>query len=220
MTVKDLVRPIPGMRQFSLLRQRLRFSGSASFWEQRYALGGGSGPGSYGILAHEKAQFLNAFVRAHGVRSVIEFGSGDGNQLSLADYPSYIGLDVSQAAIRLCQRRFANDPAKSFFRYDGTCFVDRAGVFTADLAVSLDVIFHLVEDPVFDTYMSHLFGAGQRHVVVYSTNGEIRDDAPHVRHRRFTSWVADNCPQWRLAQTVDGPGSGSRRADFFVYDRV
>jgi hypothetical protein len=175
MTVKDVVRPIPGMRQFSLLRQRLHFSGSASFWEQRYARGGGSGPGSYGVLAQEKAQFLNAFVRAHGVRSVIEFGSGDGNQLSLAEYPSYIGLDVSPAAVRLCQRRFADDPAKSFFRYDGTCFVDRAGVFSAELAISLDVIFHLVEDPVFGAYMTHLFGAGQRHVVVYSTNGVISD---------------------------------------------
>jgi len=37
----------------------------------------------------------------------------------------------------------AGDPAKSFLLYDGACFTDRAGVFTADLAISLDVIYHL-----------------------------------------------------------------------------
>jgi hypothetical protein len=220
MTVKDLVRPIPGRRQLSLLRQRLQFSGSAMFWEQRYARGGTSGPGSYGILAHRKAVFLNEFVREHGVRSVIEFGCGDGNQLSLADFPNYIGLDVSQAAIGLCQHRFASDPTKSFFLYDGSCFVDRTGLFTADLAISLDVIYHLVEDATFEAYMAHLFGAGQRYVLVYATNAEIRDDAPHVRHRCFSSWIDKNCPQWRLVQVTDGPGSGPRRADFYVYDRL
>ena len=91
---------------------------------------------------------------------MIEFGCGDGNQLSLAEYPSYIGLDVSRTAIGLCQRRFSGDPAKSFFLYDGTCFTDRAGVFAADLALSLDVVYHLTEDAVFETYLRHLFAAG------------------------------------------------------------
>ena len=160
MTVKDLVRPLPGVRRLSLLRQRLSFGGSAPFWDRNYARGGTSGAGSYGTLGTAKAEFLNAFVREHGVRSVTEFGCGDGHQLSLADYPRYIGLDVSRAAIALCKRRFADDPTKSFFLYDGSCFVDRAGLFTSDLAISLDVIYHLVEDPVFETYMTHLFAAG------------------------------------------------------------
>jgi hypothetical protein len=94
-TVKDLIRPLPGVRQLSLLRQRLGFRGSAQYWERNYARGGTSGPGSYDALAEAKAAFLNDFVRAREVRSVIEFGYGDGHQLSLADYPSYTGLDVS-----------------------------------------------------------------------------------------------------------------------------
>jgi hypothetical protein len=65
-------------------------------------LGGTSGPDSYNASAEAKAAFLNEFVRARDVRSVIEFGCSDGNQLSLADYPSYIGLDVSRTAIELC----------------------------------------------------------------------------------------------------------------------
>jgi SAM-dependent methyltransferase len=214
------VRPLPGVRHFSMLRQQLGFDGSASFWERKYAQGGTSGSGSYGALAEAKAKFLNDFVGENDVQSVIEFGCGDGHQLSLADYPRYVGLDVSRSVVRLCKRRFANDLAKSFFLYDGDCFVDRAGLFAADLAISLDVIYHLVEDPVFETYMAHLFAAGRRYVVVYSTNMTMSRTAPHVRHRNFSSWVKGNCPEWRLAQEARGPNSGSGRADFFVYERL
>ncbi len=220
MTVKDLIRPLPGVRQFSLLRQRIRFRGSADYWERNYARGGTSGPGSYHVAAEAKAAFLNAFVRAHEVRSVIEFGCGDGNQLSLAGYPSYTGLDVSRSAIELCKRRFAGDPTKSFFLYDGACFSDRAGLFTADLAISLDVIYHLTEDAVFETYMAHLFAAGARFVIVYATNREISGTAPHVRHRYFTQWVEAHGQAWQLLQVTPGPNPGQDRADFFTFERV
>ena len=220
MTVKDLVRPVPGVRQLSRLRQRLGFAGSATFWERKYRRGETSGPGSYGALGTGKAEFLNAFVRENGIRSVIEFGCGDGHQLSLAEYPRYVGLDVSPTAIGLCKAMFAEDSAKSFFLYDGSCFVDRAGIFSADLAISLDVIYHLVEDATFETYMGHLFAASDRFVVVYSTDSEAADGASHVRHRRFTAWVDENYPQWRLAEVVQGPNTGPGRADFFVYERI
>jgi hypothetical protein len=219
-SVKDMVRPVPGARNLSLLRQRLGFGGSARYWERHYRQGGTSGDGSDGVLAEAKANFLNEFVRAHGLRSVTEFGCGDGYQLSLADYPRYVGLDVSRAAIELCKVRFADDPAKSFFLYDGSCFVDRAGLFSADLAISLDVIYHLVEDNVFEAYMTHLFAAGRRYVVVYATDTQMRGTAPHVRHRRFSSWVESSCPRWRLARVTRGPNSGPGRADFFVYQRL
>jgi SAM-dependent methyltransferase len=220
MIARNLVRPIPGARRLSLLRQRLGFAGSAPYWESHYARGGTSGDGSYGDLARGKAEFLNAFVREHSVRSVTEFGCGDGHQLSLAEYPRYVGLDVSPAAIGLCKRRFAGDPTKSFFLYDGACFVDRAGLFTADLAISLDVLYHLVEDSVFEAYMEHLFAAGRRYVVVYATDMERGGTGPHVRHRRFSSWPEDNCPHWRLVRVTRGPNPGSGRADFFVYQRL
>ncbi|MEP7025963.1 MAG: class I SAM-dependent methyltransferase, partial [Actinomycetota bacterium] len=201
MTVKDLVRPLPGVRQLSILRQRVGFGGSADFWEQTYARGGTSGDGSYGALADAKAEFLNGFARDQGIQSVIEFGCGDGHQLSLASYPMYTGLDVSRAAIGLCKRQFGKDRTKSFFLYDGTSFVDHAGLFRADLALSLDVIYHLVEDLVYVTYMRHLFAAARQYVIVYSSNTEIPGTAPHVRHRRFTSWVEVNCPGWDLVHT-------------------
>ncbi len=219
MTVKDLLRPLPGVRRLSLMRQRLAFSGSASYWDRNYRRGGTSGGGSYGALGRGKAEFLNEFVLQHSIAAVVEFGCGDGHQVSLVDYPSYVGLDTSRSAIRLCQRRFRDDLAKSFFLYDGACFVNRAGVFEADMAISLDVIYHLVEDSVFEGYMAHLFAAARRYVVIYSTDTVMAHTGPHVRHRLISSWIAQNYPRWRLVQTARGPGSGTGRADFFVYQR-
>jgi hypothetical protein len=218
--VKDLIRPLPGVRQASLLRQRVAYPGSANYWEENYATGETSGCGSYGALAEGKSRYLNDLVHEHQVGSVIEFGCGDGNQLSLAKYPSYIGLDVSRTAVGLCRRRFAADPTKSFFLYDGTCFTDRAGVFTAELALSLDVVYHLTEEAVFETYLTHLFAAATRLVVVYSTNREMGRTAPHVRHRNFTSWVDRNCPGWTLASVTEGPNPERARADFHLYQRA
>jgi SAM-dependent methyltransferase len=219
-TVKELIRPLPGVRQFSLLRQRIGFRGSAQYWERNYARGGTSGQGSYDFLAEAKAGFLNDFIRAHEVRSVIEFGCGDGNQLSLVGYPRYIGLDISRSALELCQRLFVGDPEKSFFLYDGACFTDQAGLFTAELAISLDVIYHLTEDTVFDTYMRHLFAAGTKYVIIYATNRKMSGTAPHVRHRQFTQWTEAHGQGWRLTQVTPGPNTTPDRADFFTYERI
>jgi SAM-dependent methyltransferase len=221
MSIKEKVRPLPGVRRLSLLRQQLAYRDSAHFWEDNYAQGHTSGSGSYGELAEGKSRFLNELVLARGVHSVIEFGCGDGNQLALANYPLYIGLDVSKSAIGLCQQRFSGDLGKSFFLYDGNCFTDRCGVFAADLALSLDVIYHLTEDAVFEAYLRHLFAAGQRLVVIYSTNRVITGTAPHVRHRHFTRWVEANCPGWMLTGITSGPNTAAEaRADFFVYERA
>jgi SAM-dependent methyltransferase len=218
MTVRNLVRPIPGVRWLSIARQRLSFTSSADFWERNYKSGGTSGGGSYGALAHGKAKFLNAFVAKHEVRSVMEFGCGDGHQLSLARYPMYVGLDVSRSAIELCKERFSDDLTKSFFLYDGNCFVDRAQLFGADLAISLDVIYHLVEDSVFESHMDHLFGVGRRFVIIYSTNMISATTGPHVRHREISPWIEKRYPSWQLVQMERAPDSRPGRPDFFVYE--
>jgi hypothetical protein len=217
MTAKDLIRPLPGIRQLSLLRQRYGFTGSASYWERSYARGETSGSGSYGALGAAKAEFFDNFVQEHAIESAIEFGCADGHQLSFARYERYIGLDVSPSAIKLCKRRFASEPSMSFFLYDHACFVDRAGLFAADLAISADVIYHLVEDAVYESYMRHLFNAGQRYVIVYSTNTPLAGTAPHVRHRRFTSWVEKAFPALAIRRSDSRPGCGARPRDFLVY---
>jgi SAM-dependent methyltransferase len=198
-----------------------RFHGSARYWEARYRRGGTSGDGSYGELARFKAAVVNDLVESYGVRSVIEFGCGDGHQLRLARYGSYLGLDVSPRAVQMCREAFSNDSTKSF-----ALSRDYAGQ-TADLVLSLDVIFHLVEDEVFAAYMRSLFSAAEKLVVIYASNTDEQEvpRLPHVRHRRFTDWVDATQPGWRLGRIVENrfpydaaTGSGSP-ASFFIYER-
>ena len=104
-----------------------------------------------------QGRILNDFVAQHRVQSVIELGCGDGHQLSLAKYPRYIGLDVSPTAVECCKARFNGDTTKQFYVTGSTLpSADQA----AELALSLDVIYHLVEDAVFTRTCATLFTSG------------------------------------------------------------
>jgi cyclopropane fatty-acyl-phospholipid synthase-like methyltransferase len=175
------------------LWRRLGFRGSASYWEARYQAGGTSGAGSRGRLAEFKAEIINDFVARERIGSVIEFGCGDGDQLALGRYPEYVGVDIAKASIDRCVRRFANDRSKRFYVSDAL----PADLGSFDLALSLDVIYHLVEDSVFEAYMGALFAHATRHVVVYASNVEAPANMAHVRHREFTAWIQRNVPEWQ-----------------------
>lgn len=191
---------------------------SGSYWEDRYATGGDSGLGSYDELARYKAQIINDFVREKQVDSVVDFGSGDGNQLSLLELPHYVGLDVSETAITKLKKRFADDTSKDFFLYAG-------GVPSSDsrchaaLGLSLDVIFHLVEDHVFEQYIRDLFSAAQQYVIIYSSNKVGGKTAQHVRHRRFTDFVQASFPDWKLDKVIENPNKPKSHSDFYFYVR-
>ena len=199
----------------------LPFHGSTDYWQSRYLNGGDSGIGSYGDFARFKADVLNAFVHDHGIESIIEFGCGDGNQLLLANYPDYLGIDVSSVAIDTCSQRFSCDKKKRFMKLTEYCNEQ------ADLSLSLDVIYHLVEDDVYDHYMTTLFNAAKSYVAIYSSNGTPHSDAivSHVRHRCFTDWVKNRQPQWRLFKKVPNryPFQGDYRrgsfSDFYFFEK-
>ncbi len=201
------------------LAAAIRFRNSQTYWENRYVAGGTSGVGSYDVQAQYKADFINGFVRDSRVASVIEFGCGDGNQLELAEYRLYLGIDVAAPAIERCIQSFAQDGSKSFMTYDVRAFADRARFLHADLALSLDVVFHLVEDDVFEAYMRALFNAADRFVIIYARD---RDEAPplkrHVRWRKFTPWVERNVTGWKLSQLEPAPLAEYQ--DFHVFTRV
>lgn len=201
--------------------KRILFRNSSIYWKKRYCKGGNSGSGSYGHLAEFKAEILNSFVEKHGVESVIEFGCGDGNQLSYSKYEKYLGIDISMRAIEICQKRFKNDPKKKFLLLDDYQFE------TADLSLSLDVIFHLTEDKTYEQHMHKLFSASKKFVIIYSSNSTHNpsDLAVHVKHRNFTSLVSKNFPGFKLIQMIpnkypyDGT-EGTSVSDFFIYRKI
>lgn len=209
------------MKQPSIARRlaaAVRFRDSPTYWEDRYAAGGTSGPGSYGHQARYKADFINDFVRENAITSVVEFGCGDGNQLALAEYPRYLGIDVAPSAVERCIKSFRQDVSKSFMAYDARVFADRARFLRAELALSLDVLFHLVEDAVFDAYMRALFNAADRFVIIYARDQEVRDPGRHVRWRRFRPWIDTNAEGWELLRLEPAPLAEYQ--DFHVFARM
>jgi SAM-dependent methyltransferase len=229
--IKDMIRAIPivgpiSQAGYAALRARIvakaEFPGSREYWERRYSHGGNSGAGSYDKFMTFKAQVINDFVANNGVNSVIEFGCGDGNQLEVAEYPRYLGLDVSETAIRNCRERFADDVSKSFELLD-----DYVGD-TADLCISLDVLYHLIEDDIYDAHMRALFGNATRFVIIYSCDLDEVDFsvASHVKPRKFTRWIEANAPEWSLLKHVpnpypyDGDEKSGSWSDFYIYKKM
>lgn len=194
---------------------------SSDYWEMRYKANRTSGDGSYGHLAQFKANFINKFIEKHSIKSVIEHGCGDGNQLSLLQVENYVGLDVSETVIAKCVEKFKKDQNKKFD------LAKNAGEFASELSLSLDVIYHLVEDDIFDDYMIRLFDTAQRFVIIYSSNYyETASKLNHVRHRKFTDWVEANRKNFNLIQVVenDFPHCNEKTtetslADFYVFEQ-
>jgi len=223
-SIKRIVKKTPVVRDIARAAMRRIKSpnfNSADYWEERYRHGRNSGAGSYNRLALFKADVLNRFVADHHIASVIEFGCGDGSQLRLAHYPEYIGVDVSRTILAGTSVTFADDRSKTFVHTD-----ELGPQHKAELSLSLDVVYHLVEDNVFERYMADLFDAATRYAIVYSSNDDRRSDSVHVRHRRFTDWVKRERPDYRQCGFVPNPHPFDSRdpdntsfADFYFFER-
>lgn len=176
---------------------------SADYWRKRYEAGRTSGPGSAGRLAAYKADFVNALVAERGIASVVEFGSGDGEQASLFRFPNYTGVDVVPQVVEAARLRFADRPGWRFVTLDE---YDR-GPSRHDLAMSLDVVYHLVEDKVFSAYMTRLVEAAERFVLVYASDRDAaqKEKSRHVRHRAYGRWMAERAPAWEPVANWDNP---------------
>lgn len=174
---------------------------SAAYWESRYAAGHTSGSGSRGHLAAYKADVINGLVAQRGIAEVIDFGSGDGEQIALFDIKRLTGVDVSETALGACRARFADRPDWRFIRFeDAAAFAGRYR-----MALSLDVVYHLIEDDVFEAYMTRLFDHASEIVVIYASDEDGPGGAEHVRHRSVTGWVERRRPEWRLSQRLAHP---------------
>ena len=226
--IKQLVKNTPflgwvaGYTYGKWINPQTPFINSESYWVRRYERGGNSGNGSYNQRAEFKAEVINSFVEQNCIGTVIEFGCGDGNQLRLANYPSYVGYDISPKALEICRKVFRNDATKAF-----KMLRDHEGE-TAELTLSLDVIYHLVEDEVFFDYMHRLFDSSTKWVIVYSsdTDDNEGDQDAHVKHRNFTKWVEANKPGWSVLKQIpnrfpyDRNSKTGSFSDFFIYGTV
>ena len=118
----------------------------------------------------------------------------------------------------MCHRIFASDYTKRFFLADEV----PEELQSAECALSLDVVYHLVEDHVYNTYMKRLFASATRFVVIYTWN--VEEDSPidggHVRHRAVLRWAAENIDGWTLWKVVKNDATRDGKdtyPHFFIY---
>lgn len=167
----------------------------AAQWNRRYRRGGTSGPGSEGEAAQEKADYLYAFVDKHDVKSVIDWGVGDGEVLSRwMPKIQYTGIDVADFIVRRLQQQFYADNENMAF---ATLQAARAMQQRAELALSLDVIFHQVAFADFLDHLNDLFTSAQRYVIIHAPDIERGQTARHVRWREFSPYIAEVKPEWK-----------------------
>lgn len=171
---------------------------SGSYWESRYKQGGNSGKGSYNDLAVVKAEFINSFLIHNEIQSMIDYGVGDGNQLKLINTENieYIGIDVSPTVIDLCKHIFLDDNTKSFF--DMTAIPEN---IRSDVVISCDVLYHLIEEDVYQKYLENLFHWSDKFVIIYAPNINC-NEAVHVLKREFLEYIYENFPEFNLIERV------------------
>jgi SAM-dependent methyltransferase len=204
----------------ALLYPQSKFTTSEAYWIQRYKRGGNSGPGSYNKLAEFKGEVIKAFVKKYKIRTVIDLGCGDGNQLEYFDFPSYIGFDISPEIVSKCRERFKDDETKQFF------LLNEISDQRADLLLSLDVLFHLVEDDVYHDYMNQLFERADSYVMIYSYDEDSADYAEHIRARKFSRWIEAYQKDFRLVEYIPNKyplrkgKTDTTFSDFYIYKRT
>lgn len=198
---------------------------SSKYWNDRYAKGGNSGAGSYNNLALFKANIINNFVDKNKIQSIIDYGVGDGNQLKLLNTNTikYTGIDVSDVIINKCKEMFKEDKDKTFINAN-----DIDTTLKADLVLSCDVIYHLIEDNIYLEYMNKLFSMSNKYVIIYAKNENI-NHAQHVKFRKFTDYIDEFLPMWNLIEFIPNQypqtklgdnNNNTSPSDFYIYNKV
>ncbi|MDR0355590.1 MAG: tetratricopeptide repeat protein, partial [Deltaproteobacteria bacterium] len=194
------------------------------YWEERYKSGGDSGSCSQGRLGQFKAEIINDFAEKHNIKVAADFGCGDGEMSSLLKFEKYYGFELSPTAVGACQKRFAGDQSRAFLPYVPQRWQQNIPILS-ELALSLDVVYFILEDVAYTAYLNHLLQLPSRFVIIYSSNvDQNRSLAAHLRNRKFTNWISLNRPDWVLAGFVPNrhpfePTDSNRTSisDFYIF---
>jgi len=172
-----------------------------AYWDRRFADGIGAGRGSEGEAALAKARYVNELIASEPVETVADWGCGDGGFLGMIRAPHYVGIDVAPSAI--AKAVVTHGHSRSFVLWRPGAPIE----VHADLALSLDVVFHLVDDVEYRQHLAAVFGSADRLVAFHATNRPNPEGAaPHMRHR---VWIEDVPSGWELvAQPDDGMSLG------------
>ena len=115
-------------------------------------------------------------------------------------------------------RGISGNAKRSFIWYDPDYFHDPLHIVSADCAMSLDVVFHLIEDSVFARYIEQLFSCGRRFVMIYALDRELEGRGHvSVRYRKYSDYIARTNPEFRIAQHIP---ANETFGDFYLLERI
>jgi hypothetical protein len=189
-------------------------SQTLEYWDNRYKNNGNSGNGSYGLLAEFKAEIINNFIHENNIYNIIELGCGDGNQCSLFKIDNYLGLDISPSVIHYCNNKFQNNSKYNFKIYNNN-YLNKE---IYELSLSLDVIYHILDDNEYKKYMEDLFNFSNKYVIIYSNNYEGHK-AGHMYTKNFTKDVENWFNNYKIKQIIKQKYPEQSSADFYIYEK-
>jgi hypothetical protein len=198
---------------------------SSKYWEDRYKKGGNSGAGSYNALAKFKSTIINDFISNNNIKLLIDYGVGDGNQLTLINTSMlmYYGIDISPTIIEKCKNMYKNDNTKQFFlsgEFDAS--------IKADLVISCDVLYHLIEDSVYYNYVNELFNKSTKYIIIYARDENL-NHTTHVKFRKFTDYISQSFKEFKLIKHIPNKfpqlkighdNNMTSPSDFYIYEKV
>lgn len=190
------------------------------YWDDRYRTGVGAGNGSRGRLYEFKLNTVQNIVDDFGIESVVDVGCGDGTQMMSLRVKKYTGLDISPTAIDIASRLSGKGRNYFIMNEDST-----AKGKIADMAVSLDVVFHLPDDQ-YQAHIDLLFRLAKRYVLIYAPNhsGEGIRLASHMHFHEFVPDIKEKFgldPILRIEQPypVEGaPANNTSYCEFYLFD--
>jgi len=119
------------------------------YWEDRYRKGGTSGEGSIGEYRKWKWEIIDKYAKS--INDVIDVGCGDLSFWEGRNFPNhYTGIDISQTIIE------RNRKARPNLTFLCSSAEDYLNIGTARIVFCLDVLFHIMEDSVYEKVLSNL----------------------------------------------------------------
>ena len=151
-----------------------------AYWERRYAAGDDSGAGSDGFNYEFKRDYIRHVIRTYGTRTAVDLGCGDGRQLfeilTTGALDEYQGIDVARSAVERCRELYRDHPKCRFDGYDTVEWK------RYDLALSLDVLYHIVDYRDYLAYLRQLFGCSD-YVLLYAYRRALPSAVAHMVNR-------------------------------------
>ena len=160
---------------------------SFDYWKTRYKSGQDSGNRLDKYVTY-KSDYLNALIKDNDLKSVLDFGHGDGTVASRLEVDEYVGLDIAGAELqqRVSQLSWA---AKSK-QLITTRFDDYETDKLFDVVICMDVLYHILkhEEAYLRATLAKIVQMSKQYIVI-----DAQDSKDETMH------------EWRAGHMWNGP---------------